>query len=65
MTRDEEFGLVGFTNRIEHHLMIVLSHLSDAQELAGEDQGFGERINQAKVIIADELERLYQKSRPS
>ena len=64
MTKDEEFGLMQFANRIEQQLMIALSQLSDAQELAGGDEDFIDRINQAKAIIAEQLDRLHQKSRP-
>ncbi len=44
--------------------MIALSHLSDAEELASEDKEFADRVNQARVIIAEELDRLHPKSRP-
>ncbi len=41
-----------------------MPHLSDAEELASEDEEFADRVNQARVIIAEELERFHPKSRP-
>ncbi len=64
MTNQEQFRLMGFANRIEQHLLIALSHLSDAEELASEDEEFADRVKQARVIIAEELGRLHPKSRP-
>ena len=64
MTDQEKFRLMGLANRIEQHLLIALSHLNDAEELASEDVEFADRVKQARVIIAEELERFHPRSRP-
>ncbi len=57
MANEEQFGSQIYTNRIEQYLMIALYQLSDAQDLAANEE-FTERINVAETAITEELENL-------
>ena len=55
----EPLGYFGLSP-IEEQLMVAVSHLSNAQEIADPDEDVEliERINEAKVIIIEQMEKL-------